>query len=83
MADLAELRKVLDEGGVNLASAIRVVEEFKDRCKEAGQTELVPSAVPPLRGAAPVSSTASIGKGLTVIATSAVSQLDGLAISQI
>ena len=43
----------------------------------------LPSAVPPVRGAAPVSFTASMGKGFTVIATSAVSQLTGLAISQI
>src|SRR5262245_60510746 len=41
------------------------------------------TAVPPLRGAAPASSTASIGNGFTVIDTSAVSQLVGLAISQI
>ena len=36
----------------------------------------LPSAVPPDRGAAPVSFTASMGKGFTVIVTSAVSQLD-------
>jgi hypothetical protein len=40
------------------------------------------TAVPPLRGAAPESLTASIGNGFTVIDTSAVSQLVGLAISQ-
>src|SRR5262245_60146728 len=40
------------------------------------------TAVPPLRGAAPVSATASIGNRFTVIEMSAVSQLVGLAISQ-
>jgi len=41
------------------------------------------TAVPPVRSADPLSVTASMGKGFTVIVTSAASQFDGLADSQI